>query len=205
MIYGIDEAGRGPLLGPMAVAVVAVDDESVNALVELGVADSKRYGSTARGRAKRAELAGAIATIVPAHAVRLASPEVIDVHVQRGQLNVLERKLACALLGAVGAAHHSRVICDGARVFGPLVRSYPALEAVDKGESFHVSVAAASVLAKHARDEAFEQIAARYADEFGPLSGGGYINPATRRFVTAYRDTYGELPPEARRSWSLSF
>jgi ribonuclease HII len=65
----------------------------------------------------------------------------------------------------------------------------------------HVSVAAASILAKDARDAAFARIAAHYESEFGPVTGGGYINAATYRFIDAYRERYGELPPEARKSW----
>lgn len=204
-VFGVDEAGRGPLIGPMTLAVVGVDRAAADHLIALGVSDSKRYGSTPSGRRKRAELATAIAECVPTHAVRIVSVAEIDAHVERGELNLLERKVARELLDSVGAQSDAEIICDGARVFGPLRGDYTALVAVDKGESAHVSVAAASVLAKHARDEAFGEIAARYASQFGPLGGGGYINPATRDFIARYREAYGDLPPEARRSWRIAF
>ena len=63
------------------------------------------------------------------------------------------------------------------------------------------SVAAASVLAKVARDDAFAEIARRYATEFGEIRGGGYLNKPTRGFLEAYRAAHGGLPPEARQSW----
>ena len=79
------------------------------------------------------------------------------------------------------------MICDGARMFAPLRAHYPELTAVDKGESAHVSVAAASIVAKDARDRAFAVIAERYGEEFGEIRGGGYLNAATRRFLDAFR------------------
>lgn len=201
LVFGADEAGRGPILGPMAICVVGVDPPTEEALRELGVDDSKRFGSGAEGRARREELAEQIQQCVPACRLRLVEVEQIDHYTRRGQLNVLERHVVLELLEALGATRQSSVICDGARMFSPLRAHYPRLLAVDKGESAHVSVAAASIVAKDARDRAFGVIAQRYAEEFGELRGGGYLNAATRRFLDAYEERYGELPPEARRSW----
>jgi ribonuclease HII len=201
VVFGADEAGRGPILGPMAIAVVALDPVSEAALLQLGVADSKSFGSDAPARERRRELATAIRACVPACRVRLVEVEEIDHYTYRGKLNALERRVVLELLQALGALRDARVICDGARLFSPLRANFPRLEALDRGESAHLSVAAASIVAKDARDRAFEVIAERYAEEFGPVSGGGYLNAATRRFLRAYEDRYGALPPEARRSW----
>lgn len=201
VVFGADEAGRGPILGPMAIAVVALDAASEAALLELGVADSKSFGSDALARERRRELATAIRAHVPACRVRLVEVQEIDHYTFRGKLNALERRVVLELLQALGALRDARVICDGARLFSPLRANFPRLEALDRGESAHLSVAAASIVAKDARDRAFEVIAGRYAEEFGPVSGGGYLNAATRRFLRAYEDRYGALPPEARRSW----
>lgn len=205
LVFGVDEAGRGPLIGPMVVAVVATGPRAVATLAELGVDDSKRFGSGPRARIRRAELAAEIERHVDRFAVHVCDPEVIDDHVTRGELNVLERKIAAKLLEELQAPRHADIICDGARVFGPLREHFSSLVAVDRGESAHVSVAAASILAKHARDEAFAAIAARYESEFGELRGGGYINPPTRAFIERYRTVYGDLPPEARRTWKIAF
>jgi len=201
LVFGADEAGRGPILGPMAIAVVGVDPAAERALEPLGVDDSKRFGSNAEGRKRRRELAEQITALVPACRLRLVEVEEIDHYTNRGQLNVLERRVVLELLEALGATRSSTVICDGARMFSPLRAHYPQLTAVDKGESAHVSVAAASIVAKDARDRAFSVITARYGDEFGEIRGGGYLNAATRRFLDAYEERYGTLPPEARRSW----
>ncbi|MCX4248070.1 ribonuclease H family protein [Paraliomyxa miuraensis] len=201
LVFGADEAGRGPILGPMVIAVIGIDPDTADRLQALGVDDSKRFGSDAEGRQRREELAQQILGLVPACRVRRVEVEQIDHYTFRGQLNALERKVVLELLDALGATRNAQVICDGARLFAPLRAHFPRLEAIDKGESAHVAVAAASIVAKDARDRAFGVIAERYAAEFGPLRGGGYPNAATQRFLDAYEQRYGTLPPEARRSW----
>ncbi|MCH9684145.1 MAG: hypothetical protein K0V04_22120 [Deltaproteobacteria bacterium] len=201
LIYGVDEAGRGPILGPMTIAVVGVDRKATRALGTLGVDDSKSFGSTAEGQLRRAQLAEQIRACVPAVRLRTVEVEEIDHYTYRGQLNALERRVVLELLAAMEVERDARVICDGATMFKPLRLHYPRLQAVNRGESAHVSVAAASIVAKDARDRAFGVIANRYGDEFGPVRGGGYLNAATRKFLSAYEQRYGELPPETRRSW----
>lgn len=201
LTYGADEAGRGPILGPMTIAVVGVDEAAEHALIGLGVADSKQFGSGDEARQKRRELAESIREVVPKWRLRTVEVEQIDHYTFRGLLNALERKVVLELLSSLRAPRDARVVCDGARMFAPLRAHFPRLEAVNDGESAHVSVAAASILAKDARDRAFCVIVQRYADEFGPVRGGGYLNAATRRFLDAYAERYGEPPPEARRSW----
>ncbi len=200
-VFGVDEAGRGPIIGPMAIAVVAVDKRGAAALRRCGVADSKSFGFGADACARRAELAEKVRTRAVAWGLRLVEVEEIDHYTRRGQLNALERRVACELLRELAAATHERIVCDGATLFSPLRAMFPQLRAVDNGEAAHVSVAAASIVAKDARDVAFAQIAKRYESEFGPITGGGYINAATRRFLDAYKARHNGLPPEARKSW----
>src|SRR5262249_34958803 len=100
------------------------------------------------------------------------------------------------------SAEAKKILCDGRRMFAPLAARFPHLVARDRAEEHHVSVAAASIIAKVRRDELFRCIARRYEPEFGPLGGGGYENAHTHRFLRAYVKRYGVLPPEARRSWS---
>jgi ribonuclease HII len=200
-VYGIDEAGRGPILGPMALAVVVLDDAGTATLNALGVQDSKRFGAGEKAQEARASLAAQIQQHAIAFAIELVPVEIIDEHTFRGRLNHLEREVACRLLNHLVCPRDAFILCDGARLFGPLRLQYPRLEAHNDGESVHVAVAAASILAKHARDSAFAEIGQRYAPQFGKLAGGGYLNAATRRFLDAYAALHGGLPPEARKSW----
>ncbi len=203
-VYGVDEAGRGPILGPMTLAVVLLEEAGAIALRGLGVQDSKRFGSGAKAQDLRAGLSAQIHRHALAYACELVPVEIIDEHTLRGQLNRLEQDVALRLLRRLEAPQTATIICDGANLFRPLQRHFPHLQAVNDGESVHIAVAAASILAKHARDAAFAEICGRYHAEFGPLAGGGYANPATRRFLDAYARTHGGLPPEARKSWGAA-
>lgn len=200
-VWGVDEAGRGPILGPMAIAVVALDRHAAGSLRRAGVVDSKDFGAGPEAWARRSALAIKVTSKAAAYRVRLVDVEEIDHYTMRGQLNALERRVTAELLRELEVRDDERIVCDGKSLFGPLGALFPGVHAVDRAESVHTAVAAASILAKVARDDAFAHIAARYEPEFGPIAGGGYINPATRRFLDAYHARHGGLPPEARKSW----
>jgi ribonuclease HII len=202
--YGADEAGRGPILGPMVIAVVGLDRRSAISLSRRGVTDSKFFGAGVDARLRRAELARVIRERAIAYRIRVVEVEEVDWHTFRGQLNVLERKVVLDLLGELEVGLDERIICDGEVLFSPLRSRFPNLQAVNGGESVHVAVAAASILAKDARDHAFAIIAAQYEAEFGTVTGGGYLNAGTRRFLEAYAIRHGGLPPEARKSWGAA-
>ena len=201
LVLGIDEAGRGPWLGPMVVAAVALDTAASRRLARAGVADSKAFGAGPDAHQTRSRLAALIRRHAAFAEVEVCHERIVDDYVERGALNVLERERAERLIAAAPPCR--RIWADGRHVFGPLRRAFAHLRALDRAEDRFVTVAAASILAKVRRDELFGEIAARYAVEFGPVGGGGYINAATRAFVAAYRARYGTLPPEARRSWTV--
>lgn len=202
-VFGVDEAGRGPILGPMTICVVGLERGQATALRRAGVADSKSFGAGPDAVARRAELAALVRNRSAACVVRLVDVDEIDFYTWRGQLNALERRVACELLRELAVMRSERIVCDGETLFSPLRALFPSLEAHDHGESVHTAVAAASIVAKDARDAAFAAIAARYERDFGPIAGGGYSNAATRRFLDAYRERHGGLPAEARKSWGM--
>jgi len=203
LTLGVDEAGRGPAIGPMVMAVVALDTRAAATLTRKGLTDSKAFGAGDDAHAVRCELAAEIR----ARATFIAHIEVehdeIDARVVRNELNVLEREVAVRLIDQ--APRCDRIIADGARMFAPLCGRYPHLVSKDRAESHHAAVAAASVIAKVRRDERWHQIRARYEPELGPIAGGGYGNAATRRWLRAYVERYGRLPDEARRSWPYPY
>src|SRR5215475_258868 len=199
LTLGIDEAGRGPAVGPMVIAAVALDSRSAGSLTRAGLCDSKTYGAGDDAHAIRCGLALQIRA--RARFVSLIEVEhtEIDQRVARNELNVLERELAIRLIER--APQVDRIIADGKNMFAALGHRYLHFESHDRAEEKHASVAAASVIAKVARDERFAQIRARYEPELGPIAGGGYANAATRRWLRAYAQRYGRLPDEARLSW----
>lgn len=196
---GLDEAGRGPAIGPMVLSVVALSTRAATALTRAGLTDSKAFGAGPEAHRRRLELAALVRQHASFVAAECVEPAEIDQRVARGQLNHLEREVAQRLLESGPAV--DRIIADGHRLFAPLAQRFPALSALDRAEERHAAVAAASVIAKTLRDERYAEICARYEPEFGPIGGGGYVNDATRRFLRAYAERYRRLPDEARRSW----
>jgi ribonuclease HII len=199
LTLGIDEAGRGPAIGPMVMAAVALDSKAAAALTRKGLCDSKAYGAGDDAHALRKELAAE----VRARAKFIIHVEVehteIDQRVCRGELNVLEREVATKMIEQ--APPCDKIIADGKRMFAALAVRFTQFVSCDRAEEAHASVAAASVVAKVIRDDRFNAIRARYEPELGPISGGGYANAATRKWLRAYVERYGKLPEEARLSW----
>jgi ribonuclease HII len=203
LTLGIDEAGRGPALGPMVMAAVAIDTRAAAALSRAGLRDSKSYGAGDDAH----EIRSTLAVLIRERAVyvkSLVAPHSqVDERVARHELNLLERELATELIDA--APEVDRIIADGKRMFAPLGLKYGNFESRDHGEDHHAAVAAASVIAKVLRDELFATIRSRYEPEFGAIAGGGYANAATRKFLCAYAERYRCLPDEARRTWPYPY
>jgi ribonuclease HII len=200
---GIDEAGRGPVLGPMVIAAVCLDTAGARALSRRGLRDSKTYGAGSKAKARRLELASEVRERAVYVGVRVIDVCEIDRRVQRNELNALEREVAKELICEAPRRH--RIVADGKRLFAQLGDDFDELEALDKAEEKHAAVAAASVIAKTRRDQLMERICARYRCEFGEVEGGGYVNAKTRAFLRAYAERHGRLPPEARWSWPFRY
>ncbi len=204
LILGIDEAGRGPVLGPMVMACVALRPRKAAALTRAGVTDSKRF-SGEHAHAARLELVPKILECADHAAIVVVDVAEIDRRCRENGLNRLEQERAELMIRRAPACR--RIVCDGTRLFAPLRARFEHLEALDEAESRHAAVAAASILAKVRRDELWAKICRRYEGEFGEsvARGGGYANEATRTFLRAYIRKYRRLPPEARRSWPWEF
>jgi len=203
LTLGIDEAGRGPAIGPMVMAAVALDSRSAASLRRMGLRDSKTFGAGEDAHEVRKRLAGE----VHKRAVFVQTIEIehfeIDRRVCRGELNCLEREIATKLIEAAPSC--DKIIADGKRMFAALGLRFAQFISMDRAEEHHSAVAAASVVAKVLRDERFNRIKQRYEPELGPINGGGYANAATRKWVRAYVERYSRLPDEARLSWPYPF
>ena len=205
LVLGVDEAGRGPILGPMVMACVALRPRKAAGLTRAGVTDSKAFSGE---RAHEARLAFIARILEAADYVAVAVVDVaeIDRRCRDNGLNRLEQERAAQLIERAPPAR--RIVCDGERLFRPLQARWPHLEALDGGELEHASVAAASIVAKVRRDQLWAKICRRYAPDFGEevvAGGGGYCNAPTKAFLRAYIERHGALPPEARRSWPWDF
>jgi ribonuclease HII len=198
---GIDEAGRGPVLGPLVVAGVAVRDPAV--LAEMGCCDGKRLSPTKRE---------AIDRMLRSHPdvrieVRAIAPEVLDAERKAGTLNDIEvdrfRDVARALHPHVlyvdaadsDAARFGRAVAEGLP---------PDIEVVSehKADDTHPVVGAASIVAKVARDAAYAELARRLEPRLQMQLGSDYGDPVTGLFLRAWLAKFGDLPEGTRRSWA---
>ena len=188
---GIDEAGRGPVIGPMVIAIVAWSNREAK---ELGVRDSKQL--TPGGRRRLYEL---IVNRAPCVKHVVVEPGEIDYYVDRGLLNQLEavkmRELITSCRGV------KRVYIDSPDPDPVRFREMINISDVDvvvlnhADESIPV-VSAASIVAKVIRDS----IISRLKETYGEFGSGYPSDPRTiealRRWVSS-----GSIPPIVRRSW----
>jgi ribonuclease HII len=205
LILGVDEAGRGPVLGPMVMACVALRPRKAALLTRAGVTDSKAFTGD-KAHEARLELIPKVLELADHVDITVVDVDNIDRRCRENGLNRLEQEMAALMITRAPVAR--RIVCDGERLFRPLQARWPHLEALDHGELKHAAVAAASIVAKVRRDQLWQKICRRYAPEFGEelvAAGGGYANAHTRTFLRAYIKRYKRLPPEARRSWPWDF
>ena len=197
MICGADEAGRGPVIGPLVVAAVMVEDDL--SLRELGVRDSKLLSP-----ARREELYDRIMAIAKVE-TSMATPEEIDSRGE-GSLNELEVQHFAAVIDRL-APH--KVYVDAADVvaerFGQnisaLLRCRPDMVSCHRADVLYPVVSAASIIAKVTRDRAVRSI----CEELGENVGSGYpTDPVTKTFLERWTRDHGNLPPHTRRSWATA-
>ncbi len=198
MPFGVDEAGKGPVLGSMFAAAVRADP----AVLPAGIDDSKNLTPARRGELAdqlRADdrVAVAVAEVPPD---RIDDPETdmntLTVAAQAEALDGLVRADDAGVVdaGDTDAARFGRRVTDRIEADVSITAEHGADEA-------YPLVGAASVLAKVTRDAHVTALATEYEDELG----SGYpSDPTTRAFLREYVAERGELPPCARRSWSTS-
>lgn len=143
-VAGVDEAGLGPLAGPVVAAAVILDRNSI----PLGIDDSKKLDEKTRQR-----LAGEIRASAVAVSVGIATVEDVD------RLNVYHAGLLSMRKAVEGlSSRPCHVLVDARRIPGVDV----AQSAYIKGDSRSASIAAASIIAKTTRDGLMEELDAKY-------------------------------------------
>ena len=158
-VAGIDEVGRGPLAGPVTAAAVVLDP----ARIPQGLRDSKTLNA-ARREALAAELA-LVAEVSIAH----ATVEEID------RLNILQASLLAMERAVAGLTHPpDHCLIDGNKIPGGL---RGRAEAIVKGDARSLSIAAASIVAKVARDAIMADLAQKFPG-YGWEKNAGYPAPA---------------------------
>ena len=198
MLAGVDEAGRGPVLGPLVVAAVLV--ESDRPLRKLGVKDSKLLTP-----AKREELAPKIRELARRVEMRVLPAEELNARMPGQNLNEIEVEAFAELLERLAPATAVVDACDvnaerfgrniGARVTHPIT-----IKSLHEADVRHPVVAAASIIAKVERDRLMSEISASHG-----ACGSGYSHDErTQVWLAAYVKANNKLPTFARREWETS-
>jgi ribonuclease HII len=192
---GIDEAGRGSVMGPLVVGAVYVGDDA--ALRAIGVKDSKRLSAAARER-MHAEILDAC----DHHCTVIVSAGEIDALRQRQSLNAVETDM---FLRAASEMPVATVYADcperSEMMFSSrLSARLKNTEVIGRhgADDTYPVVSAASIVAKVTRDRLMERI----AQELGEPVGSGYPGDrVTMDFIRARIERDGEPPAHVRRSW----
>jgi ribonuclease HII len=187
LILGIDDAGRGPLIGPMILAGVLLNKKDESYLKSEGVNDSKLISHP-----MRIKLAGIIKDICINFKIVSIEPELIDYSIKNGvNLNTLEAIKSAEIINSLIQSRKGpiRVIVDcpstNTMKWRALLLSYLSdkseieLICEHKADINHAVVSAASILAKVAREEAIEKIREKY----GVIGSGYPADPLTQEFL----------------------
>lgn len=194
-VCGIDEAGRGPVIGPMVIAAVMAEDSEDSLMKQMGTRDSKQLSPHGREKV----YLGLVRRF--RHKVAIVSPEEIDAAVlsKATNLNWLEAEHS-AMLAKELMPDKVIIDCPSPNLEAYKVRLKKLLPscieilALHKADQKYAIVGAASIIAKVTRDRIIEELKARYGIEFG----SGY--PSDPRTVNFLRGNHGKYD-FFRRSW----
>lgn len=193
--FGVDEAGKGPVLGSMFAAGVVGDSDDLPE----GVADSKRLSPGRREDLDERIRECCEVGVAEVPVERIDDPETdMNTLTVEAQASALDAVATDGLAGYVDAgdvdeARFGRRVAEGVTADVDVTAEHGA-------DDEYALVAAASIVAKVARDSHVEDIAAEYGDV-----GSGYpSDQATRDFLREYVREHDALPGCARESWQTS-
>ena len=196
-ILGIDEAGRGSVLGPMVIAGVVVPEKMEKVLERMGVKDSKRLTPN-----RRTILSRKLKKMLDYEIVVISAREIDEMRAEGINLNEIEKNAMESILLKLKP---EKAIVDAVDVkaerFQENLRIDTGLNVIaeHKADDKYIEVSAASIIAKAERDDQIAQINKDFIKSGG--IGSGYpSDPKTKDFLKNY--TYDEMPDFVRRSWA---
>jgi len=194
-VLGIDEAGRGPVIGPMVIAGVMVEEDKIEHLKEIGVRDSKELS-----RQKREEIFNELMKLDIKVKYYIIPPAMIDYYVEKNKLNVLEFLHFCKIIEEL---RPDKVFIDSftrntdklkEAIYHKL--SYkPEIIPEIKADKKYPIVSAASIIAKVIRDNEIDKIKRETGVDFG----SGY--PSDKRTIDALKNNYELIKDYVRKTW----
>lgn len=194
-IVGIDEAGRGSVIGPLVVCGVVIEENRIKYLERLGLKDSKKISPK-----RRTVLSRKIRKISEPFLVKITAKDIDILRSKDVNLNQIEK---IAIQKIIGMAKPNLCIIDCIDInpdrFKREIESYSEdlkVIAEHKADENYAVVSAASIVAKVERDSEIATIRKKFKEV-----GSGYpSDPQTIKFLKNI--SYDELPDFVRRSWS---
>ena len=201
LVAGVDEAGRGCVIGPLVVAGVMVKAENLTALTELGVKDSKLLTAN-----KREEFYPEIIRLAEKYQTIKVLPYQIDKVVESGRkLHKLNRLEAQTMAQIIEALKPDEAYVDAADTvehrFGNQIKECLNIKtkiiSKHKADKIFPVVSAASIIAKVERDREIANLRAEYGD-----FGSGYLTDGkTMNFLRQLLEENDDYPSFVRKSW----
>ena len=196
MICGVDEAGKGPVIGPLVVAAVKI--KNANDIKNLGVKDSKQLTPT-----KMKEFAEIIKSKFD-YAIEIIEPEIVDEYRKQNKLHELNREAFERLISKLNpdVAYVDAADFNEHR-FGKQIKEKLTNENDTDVISMHKAdtkidvVAAASIIAKETREREVEKI----KGEIGDFGSGYPSDEKTIKFLKSFYADNGKWPTGTRKSW----
>ena len=201
LIAGIDDAGRGAVIGPLLIAGVLIDEKRLDKVTGLGVKDSKLLSPR-----KRSLLAAEIIkTAKSYHTVSLPPAEIDEVIRTGRRLHRLNRLEAHGMAEVIVALKPDIAYVDASDVLPERYKEHIAEEvpfnvqiiSEHKADKTYPIVSAASIIAKARRDTAIASLRKQHGD----LGSGYPSDPKTIEFLKKWIGTHGSYPEFVRKSW----
>jgi len=201
-IAGIDEAGRGPALGPMVMATVVIEKKDEDELKKLKVTDSKLIKKETREK-----LFEEIKNIAKEYKIVKIFPKELDLLMERKSLNEIEAMKIGKMLNELKEKIEIVYVDSPDLIeknFEKRIRQYininPIIKSEHKADFKYKVVGAASILAKVERDREIEILQEKYGN-----IGSGYSHDiTTRNYIQNYVKENRKLPEFARKRWATN-
>ena len=195
IVCGVDDAGRGSVLGPLVIAGISIERSKIKHLSEIGVRDSKQLSP-----ARRENLYKKIIDIVDDYYVAKIYPRLIDQSVRKNQLNNLEAEYMAKVISKLQPDSSYVDSCDVNPVrFGKKISKLAQSGKIysrHHADSKFAVVSAASIIAKVNRDKEIEKLRKKY-----DLGSGYPSDSKTMKFVSNWIFTNKKAPQFVRASW----
>ncbi len=199
LIAGVDEAGRGPCVGPMVIAVTCIKKNDEEKLSQIGVKDSKMLSEKERER----QFAEIVQVVSEFSFVRIDATEIDELR-NRKSLNEVEAMRIGELLNGLKTKPELIYVDSPDPIssnFAKRIRKYinfnPIIKAEHKADVNYPIVSAASIIAKVERDHSIKEL----EKEYGVIGSGYPHDELTITFLKKYLHQYNQLPVIARKSW----